>query len=139
MNEKPLLQTRYAPVEGGQLKVEASDGAEKVPVPIWDPEVPEARASEYSYLSRKLDVTLEEGDMLYLPAMWYHKVKQTSGKEGFACAVNYWYDMSFEGSFWASNCFVRDAALAKERVVRYPDLAMGDEGQQGVGQQSSGR
>lgn len=133
-NEKVLGQFRYAPaaaaVDGDdeELMIEAQRDAEPIPVAVWDPEVPEERTSEYSHLSKPLHVTLEEGDMLYLPAMWYHKVKQTSGPEGFACAVNYWYDMSFEGSFWASNAFVRDVALAKGRGVRYPDLDMGREG-----------
>lgn len=43
---------------------------------------------------------------------WYHKVKQTAGDEGFACAVNYWYDMDFSGGFWASNAFLRDVYTA---------------------------
>jgi jumonji domain-containing protein 7 len=59
--------------------------------------------------------------------MWYHKVKQTSGKEGFACAVNYWYDMSFEGGFWASNSFVRDVASTKGKDVQYPALDLNGE------------
>jgi hypothetical protein len=33
--------------------------------------------------------------------------------------------MSFEGSFWASNSFVRDVALAKEKDVQYPELELG--------------
>ncbi len=49
---------------------------------------------------------------------WYHKVLQTAGDEGFACAVNYWYDMEFAGGFWAANAFLRDVALAEERAVR---------------------
>lgn len=133
-NERVVPQYRYVPVvreaggdgEGdGELAIEAQQDSESIPVAIWDPEVPDERMSEYSHLSRALHVTLQEGDMLYLPAMWYHKVKQTSGPEGFACAVNYWYDMSFEGSFWASNSFVRDVALARGRGVRYPDLELG--------------
>jgi jumonji domain-containing protein 7 len=57
-------------------------------------------------------VTLEEGDLLYLPAMWYHKVSQSSGEEGFALAVNYWYDMDFSGGFWTANNFLRDVSNA---------------------------
>ncbi|KAM0722345.1 hypothetical protein Q7P37_001786 [Cladosporium fusiforme] len=127
-NERQLPQHRYAPTaknsgsDSDELAIEAQPDSEPIPVAVWDPEVPEERTSEYSHLSKPLFVTLQEGDMLYLPAMWYHKVKQSSGPEGFACAVNYWYDMSFEGSFWASNSFVRDVALAKAKDVQYPDL-----------------
>jgi jumonji domain-containing protein 7 len=129
VNEQQLAHCRYAPTNSATgdngLSIVHSEGHDAVPVAVWDPEYPEMRQSEYSHLSKPLLVALQEGDMMYLPAMWYHKVKQTSGKEGFACAVNYWYDMSFEGSFWASNSFVRDVALAKEKAVKYPELELG--------------
>jgi jumonji domain-containing protein 7 len=129
VNEQKLPQFRYAPSTSdksdGALVLEPQEGQDAVPVAVWDPEEPELRRSDYSHLSKPVTVTLEAGDMLYLPAMWYHKVKQSSGKEGFACAVNYWYDMSFEGSFWASNSFVRDVALVKEKTVQYPELELG--------------
>jgi jumonji domain-containing protein 7 len=44
--------------------------------------------------------------------MWYHKVSQSSGEEGFALAVNYWYDMDFSGGFWTANNFLRDVSNA---------------------------
>ena len=128
VNEQKIPHCRYAPsfsdTNDSALLIEPQEGQDAVPVAVWDPEEPELRPSKYSHLSKPVAVTLQEGDMLYLPAMWYHKVKQTSGKEGFACAVNYWYDMSFEGSFWASNSFVRDVALAKDKAVQYPELDM---------------
>lgn len=125
VNEVNLTHTRYTPAAEGndELRIEVQDGEDQIPVAVWDPEEPELRRSEYSHLSKPLKVTLQEGDMMYLPAMWYHKVRQTSGEEGFACAVNYWFDMNFDGSFWANNSFVRDVALAKEKAVRYPAFA----------------
>lgn len=128
-NEQVLVQARYAPRSGGgnALFAQVDDENEPIPVPAWDPEEPSMRPSEYSHLSRPLHVTLRAGDMFYLPAMWYHKVKQSSGPEGFSCSVNYWYDMSFEGSFWASNAFVRDVALADAARVEYPKLETGPE------------
>lgn len=132
VSEQNLPHCRYAPSpatkDGKDLSIERQQGQDPVPVAVWDPEDPSSRCSEYSHLSKPLFVTLNEGDTLYLPAMWYHKVKQSSGKEGFACAVNYWYDMSFEGSFWTSNSFVRDVALAKNKAVKYPDLELGTQG-----------
>ena len=92
VNESLLPCGSYRPSQSDpqQMEIEVDLGAESIPVAIWDPTEPEQRATSYSTLSRPLDVTLDEGDMMYLPAMWYHKVKQTSGDEGFACSVNYW-------------------------------------------------
>lgn len=45
--------------------------AAAVPFATWDPDDPDARATPYSALARPMRVTLDPGDMLYLPAMWY--------------------------------------------------------------------
>lgn len=100
-------------------------GNEPIPVPTWDPDQPDVRPTKYSPLAQPLKVTLNEGDMMYLPAMWYHKVQQGNGDEGFSCSVNYWYDMEFAGGFWTSNAFVRDVYNAKAKEVDYPDLETG--------------
>lgn len=121
VNEQSLPRGRYAPREkGGEDLVvqQAAEEAELVPVPTWDPDEPETRPTSYSKLAGPLRVTLSQGDMLYLPAMWFHKVSQTEGDEGFACAVNYWYDMDFAGGFWAGNSFIRDVALAETQAVQ---------------------
>lgn len=127
VDETPLVKGRYAP-RGGELDegadvatvpldvVEDGDGS-RIPFAVWDPDVPAENATAYSHLSRPLRVTLDEGDMLYLPAMWYHKVSQSRGEEGFVCAVNYWYDMDFAGGFWTGMNFVRDV-VEKERTTR---------------------
>jgi peptidyl-lysine (3S)-dioxygenase / protease len=113
-NEQLLPKTRYRSVEGHSstwpedLTFDAGEEDCQVPVATWDPDDPLKRLSKYSHLSTPLRITLDEGDLLYLPAMWYHKVSQSSGVEGFACAVNYWYDMEFAGGFWAANNFLRD-------------------------------
>ena len=63
----------------------------------------------------------------------YHKVSQDSSDGGICCSVNYCrlnsrevcfidahrfagYDMDFEGTFYASNVFVRDLAWASTRL-----------------------
>ena len=51
----------------------------------FDPELP-----------KPLRVEVHAGEMLYLPAMWYHYVEQRPDPEqGWCIAVNYWYDMRF--------------------------------------------
>ena len=53
--------------------------------------------------------------MLYLPALWYHKVSQSCSDEGICCAVNYWYDLDFSGGFWSMANFVRGVGLLSLR------------------------
>lgn len=92
VNETPTPFARYVPIEDGSedLTVQVNKGIDPIPVPLWDPEEPEVRQTVYSKHSKPLRVTLNEGDMMYLPAMWYHRVAQGNGDEGFACSVNYW-------------------------------------------------
>ena len=93
---------------------EACEGA-YVPFATWDPDKPLEHATPFSKDSRPLRLTLDEGDMLYLPALWYHKVSQTCNHEGLCCAVNYWYDIDFTGGFWASTSFLRNAGLITQQ------------------------
>lgn len=132
VNEQPLRQARYHPAgdEAGSndsMVIVANDEEDPIPVATWDPDTPEDRQSDYSRLSKPLRVTLNEGDMLYLPAMWYHKVGQTAGDEDFACAVNYWYDMDFDGPFWTANELMRDVVNEKIRTVQYPKLELAND------------
>ncbi|KAF2719756.1 Clavaminate synthase-like protein [Polychaeton citri CBS 116435] len=125
LNEMPLPRGRYCPSADSvneRLVIEVDHTSEPVPVPTWDPDRPDKNQSAYSHLSKAIRVTLDESDMLYLPALWYHKVSQSEGEEGFACAVNYWYDMDFAGGFWTSNNFVRDIYDARAREAKYPSL-----------------
>ncbi|KAK1060696.1 hypothetical protein LTR33_012857 [Friedmanniomyces endolithicus] len=145
VNEQVLARGRYVPVPSagaattsddggdcadsgiGELEVQLDVDAERVPVATWDPDEPEKRTTAWSHLAKPLRVTLREGDMLYLPCFWYHKVNQRVGDEGFVCAVNYWYDCSFEGSSFASHSFARDVYLAEQRRPEYPELKVGGE------------
>ncbi|GIZ46742.1 hypothetical protein CKM354_000985500 [Cercospora kikuchii] len=129
VNEVPIQFARYQPTGDDQstLEPQAYEDSELVPTPIWDPDEPDARASLYSKSSKPMRVTLYEGDMMYLPAMWYHKVSQSSGEEGYSCSVNYWYDMDFSGSFWAQNNYLRETVEAAAKQVKYPELSFGEE------------
>lgn len=71
VNETKLPFGRFRPAEndGEELEAHFSADLEPSPVPIWDPEKPEERATAYSKYARPLRVTLYEGDMMYLPAM----------------------------------------------------------------------
>lgn len=129
VNEVPTRFGSYQPVSEDETRLEPQlyEGGNPVPTPTWDPDEPEERTSQYSHLSRPLRVTLDEGDMMYLPAMWYHKVAQSCGEEHFSCSVNYWYDMTFDGHFWAQNCFLREVVENAAKRVDYPELELGGE------------
>ena len=43
-----------------------------------------------------IQVHVRPGEMLYVPALWYHRVTQTCE----TVAVNYWYDMRFDSPGW---------------------------------------
>ncbi|KAF9545315.1 JmjC domain-containing protein 7 [Mortierella hygrophila] len=51
-------------------------------------------------------VVVNPGEMLYLPAMWYHQVEQEPDHEGKCIAVNWWYDMGFEGDRFSNAAFM---------------------------------
>ena len=119
--------------EGLEMRMDAevgddgeSGGVGKVPFATWDPDTSSGVEGEgieggkYEDLVKQMivRVTLDPGDMLYLPTQWYgfsslpfqphnqntsrkqltmrystryHKVSQRCSEEGICCAVNYWY------------------------------------------------
>ncbi|EPE35608.1 Clavaminate synthase-like protein [Glarea lozoyensis ATCC 20868] len=106
--ETLLQAASYTRNPSGALELQKED--QEVPVALYDPDVPGTGRERYEDLARPMRVTLNPGDMLYLPALWYHKVSQSCGEEGMSVAVNYWHDMEFGGSFWPLCGFVRDVA-----------------------------
>ncbi|KAF7562559.1 hypothetical protein G7046_g1572 [Stylonectria norvegica] len=116
VNERPLQPATYARHTDDSLALSMDSGAETVPFATWDPDVPRANATPFSHLAKPMRVTLCPGDMLYLPAMWYHKVSQSCAEEdeGFVLAVNYWYDMDFSGPLYPLSAFVRNVSLGED-------------------------
>ncbi|KAI8951331.1 phospholipase A2 [Xylaria longipes] len=131
VNEQDLEPATYirSQSEGGQKEEdgdglvlrmdEAADEDEdrppRIPFATWDPDTPEVCATSYSHLAEPMRVSLEPGDMLYLPAMWYHKVSQSCSEDGICVAVNYWYDMEFSGPLYSLCSFVRNVSLSKRQ------------------------
>jgi jumonji domain-containing protein 7 len=130
VNEQLLPCARYTREKDGTLSLAPEKGA-TTPFPTWDPDYPLSNATAYSSLACPLSVTLEPGDMLYLPAMWcvytatlprykpyykhaykrglrYHKVSQSCDNGDVVVAVNYWYDMNFDGPLWPLCSMVRN-------------------------------
>lgn len=84
---KKVNQTQYIlesghwkriPVEAPQIEWISVDPLQLDTFPLYKHTLP-------------LRVTLNPGDMLYLPSLWFHEVSQ----DNFTVAVNFWYDMDF--------------------------------------------
>lgn len=56
----------------------------------------EPQVSILAPLSHPMTVHVMAGEMLYLPALWFHCVTQTCETVG----INYWYDMHFDSPYW---------------------------------------
>ncbi|PHH82789.1 hypothetical protein CDD83_3177 [Cordyceps sp. RAO-2017] len=117
MNEKLLPPATFTR-EGQGLSLRLDEPCEPVPFATWDPDEAQADATSLSHLARPLRVTLEPGDMLYLPALWYHKVSQSclEGGEGFNVAINYWYDMEFRGTLFPLSVFLRSLGTDQDAM-----------------------
>lgn len=70
VSEKLLAQATYVRHSDDTLRIELDKSNEHIPLATWDPENPDVNASVFSRLAKPIHVTLEPGDILYLPAMW---------------------------------------------------------------------
>jgi jumonji domain-containing protein 7 len=75
VNEQSLTPATYerdGDGSGLRLREDSDDDgeAERVPFATWDPDLPQKNATAYSSLAKPIRVTLDPGDILYLPAMW---------------------------------------------------------------------
>lgn len=61
-------------------------------------------------------VELNPGEILYLPAMWYHQVEQEPDHEGKCIAVNWWYDMGFEGDRFSNATFMNNLVQLMDQI-----------------------
>lgn len=87
-----------------QSEVESDGRIPWIPIDPLNLPPSDILASEYPYYqySHPLTVTVSAGEMLYLPAGWFHHVRQEcgvwdDGQVAPCTAVNYWFDMDYEG------------------------------------------
>jgi hypothetical protein len=70
-------------------------------------------AGRVSSTSKPLSCTVGAGEVLYLPALWYHRVAQ----RGDTIAINYWHDMAFDHRWlyynyaWSSAAAITNAQM----------------------------
>ena len=63
---------------------------------------------------KPLVVTLCPGEVLYLPALWFHSVAQVPDNNGLCIAVNYWYNMDFTGPLYPLFNFLRHITMIED-------------------------
>jgi jumonji domain-containing protein 7 len=78
----------------GQLHVVEDDGPD-VPWVSVDPLDPDLQTHPQYANATPIHCTLKAGEVLYLPSLWFHHLRQSHG----AIAVNFWYDMEFGFSY----------------------------------------
>ncbi|XP_076929672.1 lysine-specific demethylase JMJ32-like [Bidens hawaiensis] len=102
VREYPAARYNYSQ-ETGEFKLEIENPPRNVPWCSVNPyPLPENKEKEMSkfplYFNgpKPFEVTVKAGEILYLPSMWFHYVRQTPDSRGLTIAVNYWYDMQFD-------------------------------------------
>jgi jumonji domain-containing protein 7 len=103
LNQHWFREANFERDENGKLKPVLQQPEHAIP---WIPIDPDMETEERRKLHPRaanispLHVEVQEGEMLYLPALVYHKVAQKGDeKEGKVIAINYWFDMQFGTSY----------------------------------------
>lgn len=103
--EREYRHAMYTRTSSGQLVITPS---ESVPSIRWasvaEPHVPGNLHEDL----HPIQITLEVGDTLYLPAGWWHHVRQGGEHSQTTIAINWWYDMEMRGMNWVWLSFLRD-------------------------------
>ena len=79
----------------------------RVPWIALDPLKPDLGKYPLYRHARPLEVTVRAGEVLYLPSMWFHHVRQSD----MTVAVNFWYDMQFDNRYSAYHLCDKIASL----------------------------
>eukprot|EP01080_Neovahlkampfia_damariscottae_P005490 gene5490-9308_t len=110
--QKFYPQAQYEMNEDEEFDVKVMDEESEVPWISVDPKNPDFEKFPNFKLATPYCVTLEPGDMLYLPSLWFHQVEQSVDENGEMIAVNFWYDMEY-GPLYNYFSFVENLNLKK--------------------------
>ncbi|KAJ4952436.1 hypothetical protein NE237_029268 [Protea cynaroides] len=78
---------------------------------------------------KPFECTIKPGEILYLPSMWFHHVRQSPDERGLTIAINYWYDMQFDikyayFNFLQSICGPSSFFLPEARTWEVSDISI---------------
>lgn len=71
VNEQFLQPATWVEKDGQLVLQIDGEDEPRVPCALWDPDFPRLNRGVLSDACRPIRVTLEAGDLLYLPAMWF--------------------------------------------------------------------
>nr|GMC54842.1 jmjC domain-containing protein 7 [Ipomoea batatas] len=99
IREYPVAQYHYSQ-DKREFQLELEKPVRHVPWcsvnPYPSEEKEKAEFPLYFNGPKPFEVTVKAGEVLYLPSMWFHHVRQSPDSRGLTIAVNYWYDMRFD-------------------------------------------
>jgi jumonji domain-containing protein 7 len=84
---------RFERDDAGAWRVALDDPPRRVSWATVDPHGPEACSESHAATAPFVEVTVRAGELLYLPALWHHHVRQCGRR---VIAVNWWHDMRFD-------------------------------------------
>lgn len=103
LGQKWFREANYERDSNGKLVPKLQEPENAIPWIHIDPDLTTEQRSQIhprAALISPLHVDVHEGEMLYLPALVYHKVAQIGDdSEGKVIAINYWWDMQFGTSY----------------------------------------
>ena len=107
-------QAVYHRGDGEALVAQPLVGQPKVPWISVDPLAPDASKHPlYCRHSTPVRCRVEAGDVLYLPSLWFHHLRQSHG----CIAVNFWYDMEFDAKYTYFN-FLSQVNRVREKRLK---------------------
>ena len=115
----------WRPNQAPLFDIKLDDDAAEIPWIDMDPLSPDDENMMAASGARMRTVTVNQGEMLYLPSGWYHHVSQQCGLWNDGCvapciAMNYWYDMDYEGEKYVMRQLVnRLVEIARNGAVEH--------------------
>jgi len=94
--ERSFISGTYKTKPSGEMGIVIDVPHKEVPWIAVDPLLPNYQRYPLFQYASPIEVTVNAGDLFYLPSMFFHHVQQKGDEEGRTIAVNYWYDMDFD-------------------------------------------
>lgn len=109
LSEQEFQSATYVPNQSGRLEPIVDTPTSTVPWIMKHTNVPR-NCHDQINAHDPIEVVVKPGEMLYLPSLWYHEVRQV----GFTVAVNWWFDMCFTSPNYVYYNFLRELVASRK-------------------------